>query len=203
VIERVFHFRFPIVIEMLDQINEDILIEAAQLLGISKKNQIELEKEEYQDYLFDFALNEVVNHKQKLAETYKEKNPNIEEAKQVILDTLIASYTSLFKIISTSPDSGTLELQDILNPNNKPIILTDINFSKTATNHHLLFTRIVHFDQLTISSGASFVFHCNHELYILKKYRKLLKKINVENDSTKRFIAFFQLSNEMKMVIEL
>jgi len=45
-----------------------------------------------------------------------------------------------------------------------------------------------------MTSGISFVFAPNLKGYLLRKHKKLGKKVEVEDDSMKRFISFFKLS---------
>jgi len=45
-----------------------------------------------------------------------------------------------------------------------------------------------------MTSGISFVFAPNLKEYLLRKHKKLGKKVEVEDDSMKRFISFFKLS---------
>lgn len=45
-----------------------------------------------------------------------------------------------------------------------------------------------------MSSGASFLFVNQSRQYILKRFKKMLKKINTQSLSAKRFISFFRLN---------
>jgi hypothetical protein len=40
----------------------------------------------------------------------------------------------------------------------------------------------------------SFVFPGNLEIYLLRRYKKLSKKVKSDNDSIKRFVSFFELN---------
>jgi len=105
----------------------------------------------------------------------------------------LSSYTSLFRVISTSESESTIFLYDILNKKDN-IKLIDINFSKTLILELLLFIRLVPFKDFNITSGFSFVFHGDLEEYLLRRYKKLGKKVESDSDSIKRFVSFFKLN---------
>lgn len=141
----------------------------------------------------DFFLNEYQVGTKNYVEIYKEKVGGQNEIEKEILDALLSSYTSLFKILSTSQAENTLLLNDILN-NKSDIKLTDINFSKTATPGFLLFTRLVPFKDFNATSGVSFAFPGDLEEKILRKYKKLREKVKSDSHSIKRYVSFFKLS---------
>jgi len=110
-----------------------------------------------------------------------------------ILDALLSSYTSLFKITSVSRREKLVFFNDILNRRGH-IGLIDIALSKTATVRMLLFFRFLSFSDFNMASGVSFAFPGELEGYLLGKYERLSKKVESDSDSIKRFVSFFGLS---------
>lgn len=174
-------------------LDRDVLMKSARLLGITQGDALIFDSEDQTSVLMDFALNEYhVNNKNSI-EIYQEKVGVQNGTEKEILDALLSSYTSLFKIIYTSEAESSLLLSDILNQKDN-IKLIDIAFSKTAIPGLLLFIRLVQFKDFNITSGISFVFPGELEKYLLRRYKKLSKKVKTNRDSIKRFVSFFKLN---------
>ncbi len=125
-------------------------------------------------------------------QTYREKYGG-NELELDILDALLSSYTSLFKVTSISRAENMLFLSDIINRRER-IGLIDIALSETATLGMLLFIRLVSFSDFNMTSGVSFVFPGDLEGYLVRKYRKLSKKVESDSESVRMFVSFFMLS---------
>ena len=174
-------------------LDRDVLMRSARLLGIARGNTLIFDSEDETSVLMDFALNEYRVNNKNTIEIYRERIGWQNEIEKDILDALLSSYTSLFKITSISEAENTLFLNDILNKKDN-IKLIDIAFSKTAIPGLLLFIRLVPFKDFNMTSGISFVFPGDLEKYLLRRYRKLSKKVKTDSESIKRFISFFRLS---------
>ena len=174
-------------------LDRDVLMKSARLLGIVHGDTLIFDSECEMDVLMDFALNEYRVNNKNAIEIYREKIGWQNEIEKDIMDALLSSYTSLFKIISVSEAENTLLLNDILNEKDN-IKLIDIAFSKSAIPGLLLFTRLVSFKDFNMTSGISFVFPGGLEGYLLRRYKKLSKKVKSDSDSIKRFVSFFRLN---------
>ncbi len=117
----------------------------------------------------------------------------LDEMEKEILDALLLSYTSLFKVASIFSAENTILLNDILNKKDN-IKLTDIALSKTALPGLLMFIRLVPFKDFNITTGICFAFPGGTEEHLLKRYKKLSKKIKSASESIKRFVIFFRLN---------
>jgi len=178
---------------MVACLDRDVLMKSARLLGIARGDILVFDSEGETSVLTDFALNEYRVNNKNTIEIYREKVGWQNEIEKDILDALLSSYTSLFKITSIFEAENTLFLNDILNKKDN-IKLIDIAFSKTAIPGLLLFIRLVPFKDFNMTSGVSFVFHGDLEEYLLRRYKKLSKKVKSDSDSIKRFISFFRLN---------
>lgn len=169
------------------------LYKSAELLGIASENTIEFDSKNETSVLMDFALNDYIlpNNKNTI-QVYREKIGYEDEIEKDILDSLISSHTSLFKI--TSRSGNILILKDFLNYNKNQIKLIDFGLSKTAFPGMLLFTRLVPFGELYMTSGVSFVFDEHYENYLLRRYRVLARKVDSRFDNVKRFVTFYKLN---------
>jgi hypothetical protein len=180
--------------ELIKQVDVEVFVHAANLLGLLEKGNVVIKERQQSDYLYDFVLHENINNQYTMVEKYKANYTGEDEMKTKVLEAFLSSYTSLFKIVAITPETSTLELQDLLNPDRENIIVTDLNFSKSAKVDMLISSRIFTYDDLAMFSGSSFLFKGEHENFIQTKFKKLIKKIPLENESAKRFIAFYQLN---------
>lgn len=170
-----------------------VLMKSARLLGIVRGDTLIFDSEDETNVLMDFALNDYRVNNKKTIEIYREKIGWQDKIEKDILDALLSSYTSLFKVTSISEAENTLLLNDILNKKDN-IKLIDIAFSKTAIIGLLLFIRLVPFKDFNMTSGVSFVFPGDLKENLLRRYKKLSKKVESDSDSIKRFVSFFRLN---------
>ena len=119
-----------------------------------------------------------------------------------ILDALLKSTTSLFKITNIISQKNTLVLTDLLNINYEPIEIIDIGLSQTAVAGFLIFLRIVPFSDFNISGGLGFAFNNEVEEYLIKEYKHLAKRVKSSSESLKRFVAFFKLYKRYGLEID-
>lgn len=169
------------------------LYKSAELLGIARGNVFEFDSKYESSVLMDFALNDYILPNNKNAiQIYREKIGYEDEIEKEILDSLILSRTSLFRI--TSRSGNILILKDLLHDNKNEIKLIDYGLSMTVFPRILLFTRLVPFGELYMTSGASFVFDEHHEDYLLNRYGILARKVDSRFDNVKRFVAFYKLN---------
>ncbi|RLF33140.1 MAG: hypothetical protein DRN07_03330 [Thermoplasmata archaeon] len=174
-------------------LDRDVLMKSARLLGIARGKTLIFDSEDETSVLMDFALNEYRVNNKNTIEIYREKIGWQNEIEKDILDALLSSYTSLFKVTSIYEAENTLLLNDILNKKDN-LKLIDIAFSKTAIPGLLLFIRLIPFKDFNMTSGISFAFPGDLEEYLLRRYKKLSKKVKTDSESIKRFISFFRLS---------
>lgn len=179
---------------MHSYLDRDVLMKSGKLLGIVGGGDIFVfENDDETSVLMDFALNDYRVNNKNAIEIYREKIGWQNEMEKDILDALLSSYTSLFKVTSISEAENTLLLNDILNKKDN-IKLMDIYSSKTATPGLLLFIRLVPFKDFSMTSGIAFAFPGELEEYLLRRYKKLSKKVKSDSNSIKRFVSFFRLN---------
>ena len=83
---------------------------SAKLLGIAQGDTLIFDSENETSVLMDFALHEYRVNNQNAIEIYREKIGWRNEIEKDLLDALLSSYASLFKIISISESEQTLLL---------------------------------------------------------------------------------------------
>lgn len=169
----------------------EVFTESAKLLGVFQEGVIVFNSEEDTDVLADFALNEYKRNNKNAIEIYRERIGGKNDMEREVLDALLSSYTSLFKVVSVSASESTLVLNDLLNEKEN-IKLIDVTFSNTASPGLLIFIRLAPFKEFNMASGMAFVFPASTENYLLKKYKRLSENAKSDiNFSMKRFIFFY------------
>ena len=173
-------------------LERDVVMKSANLLGIAKRDALLFGSMDETNILMDFALNDYKVDGKNAIQSYREKYGG-NELELDILDALLSSYTSLFKVISISGAENLLLLNDVIK-GREHIGLIDIALSETATIGMLLFLRLVSFADFNMASGVSFAFPGDLESYLVRKYKKLSKKVESDSESVRKFVSFFKLS---------
>jgi hypothetical protein len=174
-------------------ISRKIILKSGKHLGITKKETLVFDNELETAALMDFAINEYQTYETNAVELYKE-NVIVENDIEIeILEALLKSFTSLYKIADIDRAHNKLFLDDLINENSDRIEITDIGFSQTAVPGLLMFIRVVPLSGFNMTGGFGFVFQGDLEEYLLKEYKRLARKVKSPRDSIKRYVAFFKL----------
>lgn len=177
---------------IIDSLTGKNILQTARVIGIVENKTIVFESELEQDALMDFAVyRQMDSGKSKIAE-YVATNANIDEDEENLLKAMIETKTMLYEVIEVNRIDKTIKLKEVLN-NSGIFTVVDLGMSETIDENVLIFTRLIHLETFSITSGLIFTFKHEHLEYLKKRSRKMMKKIEAENDSDKRFIAFFKL----------
>jgi hypothetical protein len=166
---------------------------SGKYLGLVKKDTLIFDNESETIALMDFAINECLINGKNAVELYKEKVRIDNDIEAEILEGLVSSYTSLFKIINIKKSHRKLILLDVLKYNDNPIEIIDIGFSQTAAPGLLIFMRLVSLADFNITGGFGFPFDDESEENLLKEYKQIAKRVKSSDESIKRYVAFFEL----------
>jgi hypothetical protein len=164
------------------------------LVSLVKKDTIIFDNESETAALMDFAINEYKINGKKAVELYKENIMTENDIEKDILDGLLTSYTSFFKIADINKHDSKVILIDLFNRDIESIQIIDIGFSQTAVSGLLIFLRIVPLASFNISGGIAFAFHNDLEENLLKEYKQIAKRVKSSNESIKKYVAFFKLN---------
>lgn len=122
---------------MQTSLDRTVFIKAARLLGIARGDTLILENEDELGPLMDFALHEYKVNNKNTIEIYKEEAVSLNETEKEILDALLLSYTSLFKIVSISKKENLLLYKKISKkvPSDNESIKRYVSFFKLSKAH--------------------------------------------------------------------
>jgi hypothetical protein len=173
--------------------DEQSLETITRLMGIRHGKSVIVDSDEEVNFIMDFGLYEYRVDGQNFVERYQSSNPTLSQNETTIIAAKLLAYTSLFKIVDTNPSNATILLSDLLN-NKQEVEMMDINLSFTAKPGYSMFTRLVPFNNMNMSSGMFCVFPQSYEIALLKEYKSKMKKVKSDIESQQRFIAFYKLS---------
>lgn len=173
---------------------DERVMQAGKLLNIVDKDTLLLlHSESERDFLLDFLIFDYnFDSLKSNIETYISLNSAQNDIEQELFKAILKSYTSLFRIISINKSDCKLYLYDILNAVSE-IPLIDINMSKSSQPGMIFFTRLIPLENFNMTSGMSFGFTSDMELYLMNKYKRLRRKFKSESEAVQRFACFFQL----------
>ncbi len=110
------------------------------------------------------------------------------------------SRTSLFETIGVAPPAHQIQLQDLLEPEQPVVSLTDLGLSSSINRFHrrpLLFMRVITVHGISMTSGFSFLFEPALKNRLLQSYRQKMKKIPPSELPIKKFVFFFRKNTEL------
>lgn len=178
-----------------DYVHETEFKQAAEILGIlNKQNRVVIESETDKDALYDFNIYEKIRDGKSTLSLFEENYSLKNQLEHELLKAMLQSEASLYEVTYIDKKEGMLILNDILRGLNKPFKLIDLSLSDSIKHNALIYTRLLHLEEFSITSGLGFLFSINHKDYILNRSRKMLKKMKTGDTSTNRFIVFFHLN---------
>jgi len=174
-------------------INREMILLSGKHLGLINKDGLIFDNELETIVLMDFSINECRINRKTAVELYKDNVIIDNDIEYDILNGLIKSYTSLFKIADIKRSEKKLILADLLKNNDNQIEITDIGMSQTAAPGLLIFLRLIPLADINIGGGFGFPFGEELEELLLKEYKKIAKRVKSSDESIKRYVAFFKL----------
>jgi hypothetical protein len=169
-------------------LKDDVLLEAARMLGLTDGEQILVNNVLEEHALLDFTIFDYKINGKSFIEQYQEE---VNKNEKKMLENLLSFQTSLFKVKNVFIREHALILDDLLNDQND-LKLIDIGLSQTTKPEMLLFTRLLPFKQFKITSGVNFAFQKTLKEELVNEYASLNKIIEHNDLAIKRFITFFQ-----------
>jgi hypothetical protein len=168
---------------------------AAKILGIlDKRNQVVIELGVEEDPICDFNIYENIRDGKSTLSLFAENYSSDDPLEKDLLNAMLQSEASLYEVAKVDENEQTLILNDVLNGSNKTCKLIDLSMSKTVKPNALVYTRLLHFEGFSMTTGLGFIFSENIKDYLLNRSRKMMKKMQTGDAPTNRFIAFFHLN---------
>lgn len=183
---------------------EKYFIDVVSVLKISfSGSTLFLEHEYEMDFITDYFIFDFNINGRNPVQIFKENEIiKMSDEENELIESYICSYCSLFKVVSVDKSESVLYLYDLLSDEERIIKIIDFGFSSTAEVGVLIFIRVISVSNFNMTSGVVFVFRENIEFYLLRQYKKFLKKTEGLTLSAKRFLIFYLLNrSEGDMVI--
>ncbi|MGL5712388.1 MAG: hypothetical protein ACRCXT_02475 [Paraclostridium sp.] len=163
------------------------------LIKIIRNNEVYLDSEVEQDYIYDFIIYEKTINNQSGLDMYLQNHEVVDSDEIKLIDAMKNAKSVLYKVIEVNGENLTITLENI--ETNEMIDIVDIGFSGTLNKNCLVFTRIISLDDISFTSGMSMIFNINHEDFIKRILKKELKKSDLDTD-IQRFISYFYLARK-------
>jgi hypothetical protein len=180
-------------------LDEQVIRGSGKLLGIFQGDTLVVESEEETNAFMDFSFHEYLVGGKTVTQIYQETIGGENQDEKEILVNWLKSYTSLFKVVDVLKDEKQLVLVDLFSSEEVEIRLFDVSFSQSVLPGLLLFTRLVPFQDVHITSGIAFAFQEATEKILFKKYKAMSQKVKSEVESIQRFVTFFKLNRSHGM----
>ncbi|MCY6354639.1 hypothetical protein [Clostridium sp. ZS2-4] len=182
-------------------IDKQVILNSARILGMLDTNgNIAPKADSEMMFLLDFVIHEYKVNGKTMVQLYRENVGSENEIEEDILKALDNSYLSLFRVVNLSPSKNLVFLKDVFN-RVKNVRLTDISFSQTGDTDTLLFTRILPYEDLNITSGMAATFPSIVEDRVLIEYKRVCKEMNlaeeIDSESVRMLISFFHFNREI------
>lgn len=173
-------------------LSREILLNAARVLDMTDQNDnIMFTDENQMGALMDFAIHEMRIDGQNAVEKYIEKYGFENEMEEKVLNALKLSYTSLYRVVNISEGKHMIFLKDLLK-DTRNTRLMDISLSQINESNILIFTRVLPFPELNMTSGASFIYTDELEIKITSLYKKTIGMVQTDIEANK-YVVFYSL----------
>jgi len=185
-------------------VSDEDYLKSASIIGIlDKNNKVVIESTSENDALYDFNIYGNIRNGSNALSEYINKYPPSNKADEELLIAMKTSDIGLYQIADHDQENRIIMLRDVMN-NSEPIKLIDIGMSENFNPNIFLFTRLIHLDEFSMTSGLTFAFAIDHKDYLIKKSHKMIKKVTGFDESVARFITFFMLnrSNGLPVLLE-
>jgi len=175
-------------------VSDEDYLKSAGILGIlSENNEIVIESTSEKDALYDYNIYGNIRNGSNALSEYVNKYPPSNKVDEELLLAMKSSDVGLYEVTNHDPENGIIMLTDVMN-SSLTIKLIDIGLSENLNSNILLFTRLIHLDEFSMTSGLTFAFSIDHKEYLIKKSQKMKKKVKEFDASVARFVTFFQLN---------
>ena len=119
-----------------------------------------------------------------MVERYQEEKGASNRIERDLLASMVKARTGLFKVEGISSQRYSLELQGLVEE--RKVILTDINFSRSMIQGLVVFFRPIELAEFTMTSGVAFIFPEEMERRLVARWARW--------DQAERYARFFKLS---------
>ncbi|SFG79554.1 hypothetical protein [Sporolactobacillus nakayamae] len=167
--------------------------QSVTLLDILEGKDIVLESGIEKDAILDFNVYRKIKNEQNAASLYREQENETNEKEAILLSAMEKADGLLYEIVKINKEKNSILLKEAEN-DTEAVEVIDVGLSETLNKNTLIFARLIHLSQFSLTSGMEFLFLKEHKHYLKQRSRKLMKKINSGNISDDRFIAYFKLN---------
>jgi len=179
--------------------NKQMLLKAAEEIGIIKNGLIVSEDDSDEDVVSDFLIYDYRTKHKSIMELFLDTEPALLDEEFDLLEAMLDAEFSFYEIIAVNPASYSLQLYDMIQ--DKRMHLIDTGFSRSVKPGHLIATRLVRIsERMCMTSGVSFPFE---QSWKKKLYGELMsgKLRNSLFDYRTLFIYFWTMHKQSGIIV--
>lgn len=177
---------------------EGMTVAAGNALGLVKDDTVQCKFRGEWEATLDFMLNDYRTEGKTMVEHYREHAQPGSEIEKEVLEALLSSYTSLFRIEAVDGKRKTISWLDLLNDETRTTVIDPDSLEEIAPLPAepglLSFFRLVPFADFSMIIGFPFFFQPGSEQKILEKYRRVKDTLPPADESITRFAAFIRIN---------
>ena len=155
--------------EIMNTINKDTWLQAAEMLGMLHGQTIVAEEELATDFLAECALYGVFTDGENVVQRFRRNHPQTNPVWQKLLDAQSQPIFTLIGIRETCPAENALVVEDLF-LDNKLMLLADHNLSLGATVDEVFYIRMFQVENFWMSTGLGMPMGMSTQDPILQMY---------------------------------
>jgi hypothetical protein len=147
----------------------------------------------------DFFLHEMRYGGRRIVDLLEESQPDLTDDERALLAAHRVARCSLFQVSEINPADCQVKLHDLLDSSDPDPCLTDISYSNCGAAHpgDLIFTRLLHCDGISMTSGFFFGFVAVHRFHLLNAYAARISTVEQKEKALRKFVFFYQKNREL------
>ncbi|MBI1813256.1 hypothetical protein HY285_03485 [Candidatus Peregrinibacteria bacterium] len=183
------------------EMSKELYEEAAAYLELWREGILVFESESECDLVQDFFLNDWCDDEgNTCVERYAQNHGPHDRDRNIVLDAMMASRTSLFRLEAVDPRRAEIHLRDVLHGELTTVI--DFGLSQSAEAGVLLFGRVLPFPRFRMLSGASMIFPPEEQDSLAEIVERILQRSCSQEEKARRiFRKFFQRNRTRGMEV--
>jgi hypothetical protein len=182
--------------------NKDEMIYAAKLLGFWNGRSLVFDSDEEFDIVTDFLIFEKLKQNVPVINRFYDSNPELTDFEQESMKGILNYHSSLFELTNVDSTNNTLVLLDLLDLNHKEYTLMDHGMSQTSPVGLILYSRLLPFQDINMTSGVSFGFEKIYKDNLLSAISMATFKKRNKLTSTELFLLMHKKNQQFGLKIK-
>src|SRR5699024_3874266 len=138
-------------------VSVDDFKKSIKTINVAKNKRIVLESDYEKDAILDFNVYENIKKGKNAVSEYIELNEEISSQEKELLGVMEKSKTGLYEVVESDENKGIVFLKDMLSESDNDVFkVIDVGLSKGLNKNIIIFTRLIHLEEYSMTSGLGF-----------------------------------------------